>query len=174
VKTLVVSITFVAFVALSTLALITSMVFSGGTPPVNLAAAPEGDQPVQPAIGWDARSAAPRNSAVAQVSTPTPAATARSAEPTPTVTAKTTRQVTALPTVQPSPTVELTSSKLASAARPGCDPAYPDERTCIPPGPPFNQGCKITDQRLFTVLPPDPQHLDADDDGIGCEPVKSK
>lgn len=55
--------------------------------------------------------------------------------------------------------------------RTGCDPAYPDARTCIPSGPPFDQGCAITDQRLFTVLAPDPQGLDHDDDGIGCEPI---
>lgn len=52
-----------------------------------------------------------------------------------------------------------------------CDPAYPDENTCIRPGPPFKQGCAITDQRRFTVLPPDPQGLDHDGDGIGCEPI---
>ena len=55
--------------------------------------------------------------------------------------------------------------------RPGCDPAYPEERTCIPPGPPFDQGCAITSERRFKVLPPDPQRLDHDDDGIGCEPI---
>jgi hypothetical protein len=59
------------------------------------------------------------------------------------------------------------------ALRPGCDPAYPEARTCIPPGPPFDQGCAITDQRRFEVLPPDPQHLDSDGDGIGCEPIAS-
>lgn len=53
----------------------------------------------------------------------------------------------------------------------GCDPAYPEPRTCIPPGPPYNQGCAVTAQRLFKVLAPDPQHLDADGDGIGCEPI---
>jgi hypothetical protein len=52
-----------------------------------------------------------------------------------------------------------------------CDSAYPEERTCIPPGPPFDQGCAITSERLFEVLPPDPQRLDHDGDGIGCEPV---
>lgn len=52
-----------------------------------------------------------------------------------------------------------------------CDPAYPDEETCIPPGPPYNQGCAITEERRFTVLPPDPQRLDHDEDGIGCEPI---
>jgi hypothetical protein len=56
--------------------------------------------------------------------------------------------------------------------RPGCDPAYPEERTCIPPGPPFDQGCAVTDERLFKVLPPDPQRLDHDNDGIGCEPMR--
>ena len=56
--------------------------------------------------------------------------------------------------------------------RPDCDPAYPDERTCIPPGPPFDQGCAVTGERRFTVLPPDPQQLDHDNDGIGCEPIR--
>ncbi len=62
---------------------------------------------------------------------------------------------------------------LAQAATPdrtGCDPAYPDERTCIAPGRPLAEPCSITDQRNFTVLPPDPRRLDADGDGIGCEP----
>ncbi len=74
------------------------------------------------------------------------------------------RTVTSLPTV----TSTLEQKK---AERPGCDPAYPEERTCIPPGPPFNQGCAITNERLFKVLPPDPQRLDHDGDGIGCEPI---
>ena len=56
-------------------------------------------------------------------------------------------------------------------SREGCDPAYPDDETCIPPGPPYNQGCAITEERRFTVLPPDPQRLDHDEDGIGCEPI---
>jgi ribose 1,5-bisphosphokinase PhnN len=55
--------------------------------------------------------------------------------------------------------------------RTGCDPAYPDERTCIPPGPPLDPPCSITDERSFTVLPPDPRGLDADGNGIGCEPI---
>lgn len=58
-----------------------------------------------------------------------------------------------------------------ATSRFGCDPAYPEARTCIPPGPPFDQGCAITEQRLFDVLPPDPQGLDHDGDGIGCEPI---
>jgi hypothetical protein len=175
VKTLVVSIAFVAFVALSTLALITSMVFGGAsTASIHPSVAPNIDSPVEPVVGWDAKSGSPHDRSVAHAPQPTPLPTARAVEPTPTVSVVATRQVAVLPTAKPSATIELSSSKLAYEARPGCDPAYPDERTCIPPGPPFKQGCKITDQRLFTVLPPDPQHLDSDGDGIGCEPIKPK
>lgn len=53
-----------------------------------------------------------------------------------------------------------------------CDHAYPD--VCIPPGPPWEQGCAITPERNFRVLPPDPQRLDADGDGIGCEPITAQ
>jgi micrococcal nuclease len=70
---------------------------------------------------------------------------------------------TSLPTVTPVP--------LSEPVRTGCDPAYPEERTCIPSGPPLAQPCAITDERNFTVLPPDPRRLDADGDGIGCEPI---
>ena len=73
------------------------------------------------------------------------------------------RVVTSLPTVTPP------EPKEPERAR--CDPAYPEERTCIPPGPPFDQGCAVTSERLFKVLPPDPQRLDHDGDGIGCEPI---
>ena len=73
------------------------------------------------------------------------------------------RAVTSLPTVTP--------PKPEEPERTGCDPAYPEERTCIPPGPPFDQGCAVTSERLFKVLPPDPQRLDHDGDGIGCEPI---
>lgn len=59
-----------------------------------------------------------------------------------------------------------------SPRRSGCDPSYPDDRTCIPLGPPFDQGCAITDERRFTVLKPDSQRLDHDEDGIGCEPIR--
>jgi hypothetical protein len=76
------------------------------------------------------------------------------------------RTVASLPAVTPTP--EPKESK-----RTGCDPAYPEERTCIPPGPPFDQGCAITSERLFEVLPPDPQRLDHDGDGIGCEPIRA-
>jgi micrococcal nuclease len=74
------------------------------------------------------------------------------------------RAVTSLPTVTPLEPKE--------PERTGCDPAYPEERTCIPPGPPFDQGCAITSERRFEVLPPDPQGLDHDGDGIGCEPIR--
>ena len=74
------------------------------------------------------------------------------------------RDVASLPAVTPAPEPK-------KPERTGCDPAYPEERTCIPPGPPFDQGCAITSERLFKVLPPDPQHLDHDGDGIGCEPI---
>jgi hypothetical protein len=74
------------------------------------------------------------------------------------------RAVTSLPTVSP--------LELIEPERTGCDPAYPEERTCIPPGPPFDQGCSITSERRFEVLPPDPQGLDHDGDGIGCEPIR--
>jgi micrococcal nuclease len=75
------------------------------------------------------------------------------------------RAVAVLPTVTP-------PSEPGEAERTGCDPAYPEERTCIPPGPPFDQGCAITTERRFEVLPPDPQGLDHDGDGIGCEPIR--
>jgi hypothetical protein len=75
------------------------------------------------------------------------------------------RSITSLPTLAPSQEPE--------PERTGCDPSYPDERTCIPPGPPFDQGCAITDERRFAVVAPDPQGLDHDGDGIGCEPIGS-
>ena len=74
--------------------------------------------------------------------------------------------VAALPTVTP-------ALEPSEPERTGCDPAYPEERTCIPPGPPFDQGCAITSERRFEVLPPDPQGLDHDGDGIGCEPIRA-
>jgi hypothetical protein len=75
------------------------------------------------------------------------------------------------PTEQPSQ-ISPTPSPAPEPPRAACDPAYPDDRTCIPPGPPFDQGCAITSERRFTVLAPDPQGLDHDNDGIGCEPIK--
>ncbi|HEX2282022.1 MAG TPA: hypothetical protein VHG52_09715 [Thermomicrobiales bacterium] len=82
--------------------------------------------------------------------------------------------VASLPAVAPTPTPEpKVPKKPEEPERQGCDPAYPEERTCIPPGPPFDQGCAITSEREFEVLPPDPQRLDHDGDGIGCEPIGS-
>jgi hypothetical protein len=81
--------------------------------------------------------------------------------PLATLPTRTPTRAAATPTPIPTPT----------PVRDGCDAAYPDARTCIPPGPPWEQGCAITDERRFTVLPPDPQGLDHDNDGIGCEPV---
>jgi hypothetical protein len=78
------------------------------------------------------------------------------------------------PAPPPTPTATPTAipaTPTPDPSRTGCDPAYPDASTCIPPGPPFEQGCAITDERRFPVLPPDPQGLDHDGDGIGCEPV---
>jgi hypothetical protein len=115
-----------------------------------------------------------------------------------TVTAPTARSIAMLPTVTPPrarataapraeyaaparPTLDPHRSRMAlptvppagsrESARTGCDPAYPEERTCIPPGPPLAQPCAITNERNFTVLPPDPRGLDRDRDGIGCEPI---
>ena len=67
--------------------------------------------------------------------------------------------------------VNVPKSLAAAPDRSGCDPAYPDTRTCIAPGRPLAVPCTITDQRNFTVLAPDPRGLDADHDGIGCEPI---
>lgn len=47
-----------------------------------------------------------------------------------------------------------------------CDPAYPD--VCIAPGPP-DLNCDDIPYYNFEVLWPDPHHLDADGNGIGCE-----
>lgn len=86
--------------------------------------------------------------------------------------------VVATPTAELGATPEATQASDATVAatepaaeRSACDPAYPEDRTCIPPGPPFDQGCAITTERNFVVLPPDPQNLDRDRDGIGCEPI---
>lgn len=72
------------------------------------------------------------------------------------------------------PTIAVSEDQPATppaTSRQGCDPAYPEERTCIPPGPPLAAPCAITDERNFIVLPPDPRGLDRDGDGIGCEPI---
>jgi len=55
-----------------------------------------------------------------------------------------------------------------STERPECDPSYPD--FCIPPPPP-DLDCADFDAGGFTVLPPDPHHLDSDGNGIACESI---
>ena len=47
-----------------------------------------------------------------------------------------------------------------------CDPSYPD--VCIPPPPP-DLDCKDITSKNFKVLPPDPHHLDRNENGVGCE-----
>jgi hypothetical protein len=77
-----------------------------------------------------------------------------------------------VPTVEPntaSPTE--TDSATATASAGACDPAYPD--VCIPPPPP-DLDCKDVGYRGFRVLPPDPQHFDADGNGLGCEHVEGE
>jgi hypothetical protein len=78
-----------------------------------------------------------------------------------------------LPAIEPTaaPQPAIGTGAPPASPRAGCDPAYPEARTCIPPDPPFNQGCAVTTERNFIVLPPDPQGLDHDGDGIGCEPI---
>ena len=57
------------------------------------------------------------------------------------------------------------TSPITSIPQSGCDPSYPD--FCIPPPPPL-LNCD-TQQKNFTVLPPDPHGFDRDEDGIGCD-----
>jgi hypothetical protein len=58
----------------------------------------------------------------------------------------------------------------AAAALPALTPQR--SLSSLPTVPsPLAQGCAITDERRFTVLAPDPQRLDHDGDGIGCEPI---
>lgn len=98
---------------------------------------------------------------------PAPTATATPKPPTPAPLSLPTRAAAPAPEAATVPLAQLPTK----AEREGCDPAYPETRTCIPPGPPFAQGCAITEERLFRVLPPDPQRLDHDNDGVGCEPI---
>ncbi|MEZ4562927.1 MAG: hypothetical protein R2853_09330 [Thermomicrobiales bacterium] len=119
------------------------------TPRVIVAHAP------QPRVSLTPISLAYEAMGAAHLAAPTASATRPPAVATPPPTTR----LTTLPTATPEP------------ARSGCDPAYPEARTCIPPGPPWDQGCAITAERRFTVRPPDPQGLDHDGDGIGCEPI---
>ena len=61
------------------------------------------------------------------------------------------------PTPTPNPT---------APSKNGCDPAYPT--VCIP-SPPPDLDCSEIHYRNFKVLPRDPDHFDADGNGIGCE-----
>lgn len=106
--------------------------------------------------------------AATPVATPDPVALAT---PAPDDSAAPSATAASVATTAPSTPEPAASAAGATSDRSGCDPAYPEERTCIPPGPPFAQGCAITEERNFTVLPPDPQGLDRDRDGIGCEPI---
>jgi hypothetical protein len=59
-----------------------------------------------------------------------------------------------------------------TAGQSGCDPAYPD--FCIPPVAEVGDlNCADIGYTNFTVLDPDPHHVDTDLDGIGCESVSS-
>lgn len=140
-----------------------------------LAFVPEGQPPASRASGLPA-TLPTRNPAASTTSLPTPTPRVlTSALPTATPPAAQTpapapRENAPSPASTPRPATP-TPTPAPASDRAGCDPAYPDARTCIPPGPPWDQGCAITAERRFTVLPPDPQGLDHDKDGIGCEPI---
>lgn len=63
--------------------------------------------------------------------------------------------------VEPDSVVKVTVSKA-----PKCSASYPT--LCIPPFGDYTCA-DITPNRNFVVKPPDPYHLDPDQDGIGCE-----
>jgi hypothetical protein len=65
----------------------------------------------------------------------------------------------------PYASIPQSGSLITSIPQSGCDPSYPD--FCIPPPPPL-LNCD-TQQKNFTVLPPDPHGFDRDKDGIGCD-----
>ncbi len=75
---------------------------------------------------------------------------------------------TRTPEAERTATAVARDSSRTPSPKPGCDPAYPS--VCIPPPPPFVD-CGITTERNFPVKQPDPQNLDHDDNGIGCEPI---
>lgn len=154
-------------VLLIALGLAGSLVFGAS---VNESAAPAAVDVATGAAG-DAVATAPTRRAIATLPTVAPAhAMTDSSETTP---PRSGFAATSLPRLDPHQrTASLpTVTPSREPQRAGCDPAYPEARTCIPPGPPFNQGCAITAERLFTVLAPDRQGLDHDQDGIGCEPI---
>ena len=57
-------------------------------------------------------------------------------------------------------------TRLVDTTHDDCDSSYPT--VCIP-SPPPRLRCADVNARAFTVLPPDPHHLDPDHDGIGCK-----
>lgn len=141
-----------------------------------IALLPEGHPPASRASGMPA-TMPPRKAAVTTTSslpTPTPRVVKLAYQTSPSLVAHTpspvAEEIAVSPTSTPRPATP-TPTPTPASSRTGCDPAYPDARTCIPPGPPWDQGCAITAERRFTVLPPDPQGLDHDHDGIGCEPI---
>jgi hypothetical protein len=72
-----------------------------------------------------------------------------------------------LVTVVASPyaSIPQSASPITAIPQSGCDPSYPE--FCIPPPHPL-LNCD-TQQKNFTVLPPDPHGFDRDKDGRGCE-----
>jgi hypothetical protein len=75
----------------------------------------------------------------------------------------------AMLTVLSSCTAALPASSATPSAMPTCEPAYPT--ICLPPeGNSPDLNCSAISQRAFSVLRPDPYHLDGNDhDGVGCE-----
>lgn len=62
-------------------------------------------------------------------------------------------------------TPQLSPAVSPTPAAEACDPSYPD--VCIP-SPPPDLDCRDIEERLFTVLPPDPHNFDGNGDGVGC------
>jgi hypothetical protein len=126
-----------------------------------------------PVVGPGANPTRPPRAVVTSVPIPTSTAIPKPTR-APTATARPTQVTGGLPDENGSTLPRITPTvKAAAIDRRGCDPAYPELRTCIPPGPPLEWPCSITAERNFTVLPPDPRGLDHDGDGIGCEPIVS-
>ncbi|MBI4010223.1 MAG: excalibur calcium-binding domain-containing protein [Candidatus Aenigmarchaeota archaeon] len=69
-------------------------------------------------------------------------------------------------TAEETQTTQTEQTTTTSISSENCDPSYPD--FCIP-SPPPDLNCKNISSKKFRVLPPDPHHLDGDNDGIGCE-----
>lgn len=74
---------------------------------------------------------------------------------------------TSLTSAVPEPPPAPAPLRSTAGLRAACDPSYPD--VCIASGP-SDLDCGEIAHQDFRVLPPDPHHLDGqDDDGIGCE-----